>query len=60
MFPPGTTSKVSLIITGDLDETAPRAIEDDQRSILGRSGVDSFVMAVPRPLGTLTHLRYNF
>jgi hypothetical protein len=49
---------VSFIITGDLDETAARAVEDDQRIILGRSSVDSFVMAVPRPLGNLTHLRY--
>lgn len=53
----GTTAKVSFIITGDQDETSPRVVEDDKRPILARGGVDSFVMAVPRPLGNLTHLR---
>lgn len=54
----GTTAKVSFIVTGDQDETLPRVVEDEKRPILQRNSIDSFIMAVPRPLGTLTHLRY--
>jgi len=54
---PGTTAKVSFILSGDKDETAPRMIEDTQRQILRRGGVDTFIMAVPQALGNLTHLR---
>lgn len=56
----GTTAKVSFIVTGDQDETLPRVVEDEKRPILQRNSIDSFIMAVPRPLGTLTHLRYIY
>lgn len=55
----GTSAKVSFILTGDQDETAPRMVEDPKRPILERSNADTFIMAVPQPLGTLTHLRYE-
>ncbi|XP_070579640.1 polycystin-1-like [Ptychodera flava] len=53
----GTTAKVSFILTGDEDETRPRLIADSKRKILTAGGVDAFVMASPRPLGNLIHLR---
>lgn len=54
----GSTAKVSLILSGDEDETQPRLLFDDKKSTLQRSGIDSFIMAVPRCLGTLNVLRY--
>lgn len=53
----GTTAKVSMILAGDKDETPPRLIYDDKRPVLQRGGVDSFVMAVPSSLGSLSHIR---
>lgn len=55
----GTTAKVSFILTGDKGETPPRYLADEKRPVLQRANVDGFVMAVPKPLGTLTHLRYD-
>lgn len=52
-----TTAKVSMVFSGDEDETAPRLIYDDKRAVLQSGGVDGFVMAVPRCLGNLTHIR---
>ena len=50
-----TTSitQVHFIISGEQDETDVRILEDDKRPILTRSGIDSFLMAVPRYF--LTH-----
>ncbi|XP_033630305.1 uncharacterized protein LOC117292387 [Asterias rubens] len=53
----GTDSKVNFILSGEDDETEVRVLEDDQRPILRRGCVDRFVMAVPRPLGTLNYMR---
>ncbi|ESN95043.1 hypothetical protein HELRODRAFT_124863, partial [Helobdella robusta] len=53
----GTKSKVHVIFSGDFEETDPRTLEDDKRAVLMRGGVDSFLMAVPRPLGALNYLR---
>ena len=47
----------SFIVTGDLGESAPRVLEDGERSVLKRANIDSFLMAVPRSLGSLTYLR---
>ena len=53
----GTTAKVRFIMSGEDAETESRILWDDKRSVLQTSSVDSFVMAVPHPLGQLTHLR---
>ena len=44
-------------MSGEEAETESRLLWDDQRPVLQKSSTDSFVMAVPRPLGQLTHLR---
>nr|XP_002732126.1 PREDICTED: polycystic kidney disease protein 1-like 2-like [Saccoglossus kowalevskii] len=53
----GTDSKVGFILSGDNDETDVRMLSDEQRKILRRGAVDSFLMAVPGPLGTLNYMR---
>lgn len=53
----GTTSRVSIILSGEEDETPPRLVYDDKRPILQKGGVDAFVLAAPRSLGPLTMLR---
>ncbi|XP_077979555.1 polycystin family receptor for egg jelly-like [Glandiceps talaboti] len=53
----GTNSKVSFILSGEDDETDVRIISDEKRKILQRGAVDSFLMAVSRPLGTLNYMR---
>ncbi|XP_077979562.1 polycystin-1-like [Glandiceps talaboti] len=52
-----TSAKVSIIMTGDKAETEPRPLVDDKRKIFERGSVDSFIMAVPEPLGNLIHVR---
>ncbi|XP_077979563.1 uncharacterized protein LOC144434915 [Glandiceps talaboti] len=52
-----TSAKVSFIITGEEDETRPRLVADSKRKILEAGGIDAFVMASPRPLGNLVHMR---
>lgn len=54
----GTTAKVSFILTGEKEETSPRFLADEKRPVLQASNIDGFVMAVPKSLGKLTHLRY--
>ncbi|XP_070581220.1 polycystin family receptor for egg jelly-like isoform X2 [Ptychodera flava] len=53
----GTNSKVNFILSGDDDETEVRAFEDDKRKLFRRGTADGFLMAVPRPLGTLNYMR---
>ena len=57
IFVVGTTAKVSMIFSGDEDETPPRLIFDDKKPVLQRGGIDSFIMAVPLPLGSLNVVR---
>ena len=57
-FCTGTSAKVSFILSGEHDETEARLLWDEKRKVLQRNGVDSFVVAVPAPLGPLTHLRF--
>jgi len=52
-----TTAKVSMIFSGEEDETPPRLIFDDKRPVLQSGGVDGFIMATPRSLGSLSHIR---
>ena len=35
-------------MAGDDDETRVRTLSDPQRPILGRGGIDAFIMAVPK------------
>ena len=58
-FHTGTTAKVSMIFSGDEDETPPRLIFDDKKPVLERGGIDSFIMAVPRNLGSLNMCRWD-
>ena len=44
----GTKSKVHFVMAGDDDETRVRTLSDPQRPILGRGGIDAFIMAVPK------------
>ncbi|XP_062611467.1 uncharacterized protein LOC134273293 [Saccostrea cucullata] len=53
----GTTANVSFILTGEKAETPPRYLADEKRPVLQRSNCDGFIMATPKSLGKLTHLR---
>ena len=44
----GTKSKVYLILSGDQNETSVRRLEDQNRQLFQRGGVDAFVLAVPK------------
>jgi hypothetical protein len=50
-------SKVKVIINGDINETDVRNLESSQRAVFRRGGVDSFIMAVNRPLGNLNFIK---
>ena len=53
----GTTANVYMILEGTTDETAPRAMKDPVRKKFTKSGVDTFLLAVPSSLGRLKNLR---
>lgn len=53
----GTTAKISMVFSGEEDETQPRLMFDDKREVMYSGGVDGFVMATPRSLGSLSHIR---
>ena len=40
--------QVHFVLGGDDDETQVRTLDDAQRKILQRGGIDAFIMAVPR------------
>lgn len=46
-----------MIFSGDEDETPPRLLFDDKKTVLARGAIDSFIMAVPRNLGSLNMIR---
>ncbi|XP_076049258.1 polycystin-1-like protein 2 [Oratosquilla oratoria] len=50
-------SNIEFILSGEEDETEIRILADYEREVFARHGVDTFVMAVPRPLGSLYYLR---
>ncbi|XP_076050283.1 polycystin-1-like protein 2 [Oratosquilla oratoria] len=50
-------SNIQFILSGDREETVVRNLADNKRTAFHRNGIDSFVVAVPRTLGTLEHLR---
>ncbi|CAF1309622.1 unnamed protein product [Rotaria magnacalcarata] len=51
----GTKSRVHFIVAGEDDETQIRTFADPQRRILQRGGIDAFIMAVPKSLGSLSY-----
>ncbi|CAF1184610.1 unnamed protein product [Adineta ricciae] len=53
----GTKSNVHFILHGNDDQTRIRTLADSHRRILRRSGVDSFLMSVPKSLGLLNCVR---
>ncbi|CAF2863540.1 unnamed protein product [Rotaria sp. Silwood2] len=53
----GTKSKVQFILVGDNDETSVRTFADPHRKVLQRGGIDAFIMAVPKSLGSLNYIR---
>lgn len=40
-----TDSQVSIVLSGDYDDTKPRVLEDPKRKCFRRGGVDSFILA---------------
>lgn len=56
--PANSLPQVQIIVAGDLDETDVRPLNSTpDRPILRRGQQDSFLMAVPRPLGPLQYIR---
>ncbi|KAF6033000.1 hypothetical protein EB796_008702 [Bugula neritina] len=53
----GTKSKVCLVVSGEWDETCVRPLNGYGQEILKRGQTDSFLMAVPRPMGPLQYVR---
>jgi len=53
----GTDSKVHIILSGEFDETDVRILEDSKRKVFRRGECDTFLLAVPRPLGALNYIR---
>ena len=53
----GTTANVYAILGGSKDETAPQAMKDPVRPKFVKSGIDTFLLAVPSSLGRLKQLR---
>jgi polycystin 1L2 len=53
----GTDSRVSCIITSETQETEIIELEDSKRKLFNRGGVDSFLLVLDKPLGSLTSVR---
>ena len=54
----GTTSKIYFQLDGQEDDTGTRCFYDpDRPEIFNSGGLDSFNMAVPKPLGDLNYMR---
>ncbi|CAD5112526.1 DgyrCDS1737 [Dimorphilus gyrociliatus] len=53
----GTDSNVQFILSGEYDETDVRTVEEKERKIFRRGGVDAFLMATPSPLGQFSYMR---
>lgn len=46
-----------MVVCGERDETSARPLKGGLKTILNRGESDSFLMAVPRPLGQLQYIR---
>ncbi|CAL8108414.1 unnamed protein product [Calicophoron daubneyi] len=53
----GTDSNVCFVLSGEYGETDPKVLRDPERPILKRGCVNRFLMACPRPLGSLIYCR---
>ena len=53
----GTTANVCMILEGTIEETSPKVMKDPVRKKFEKSGVDTFLLAVPSSLGRLKNLR---
>ncbi|CAF3781572.1 unnamed protein product [Rotaria sp. Silwood1] len=51
-----TKSTVYFILSGNDNETQIRTLADPHRTILQRGGIDAFIMAVPKSLGSLNYI----
>ena len=49
--------KVSFKLSGTLNQTDIRVLNEGNKSVLKRSSVDSFILAVKRPLGELEYMK---
>ncbi|XP_041364430.1 uncharacterized protein LOC121379844 [Gigantopelta aegis] len=52
-----THSKVCLILSGEYDETDVRLLNDEKRKVFERGSTNTFLMAVPKPIGGLNYAR---
>ena len=52
-----TSSKINFILSGDEEDSDVRLLNDPERETFKCGAVDSFLMSVPRPLGTLQYFR---
>ena len=53
----GTTSTVYIVLSGDEWESTPMPLVDQDRKVFQRGQENNFVIAIPRRLGNLTHIR---
>ncbi|KAK3717327.1 hypothetical protein QZH41_011561, partial [Actinostola sp. cb2023] len=55
----GTTAQVSIILSGSMDETQPRVLQDidGKRKLFRRGEVDSFLVTTPYNLGQLGSIK---
>lgn len=53
----GTTANVSLVISGEQDQSSTLTLRDDTRPVLQAGGVDSFLVTTSGCLGSLTYIR---
>ncbi|OON13657.1 PLAT/LH2 domain protein, partial [Opisthorchis viverrini] len=53
----GTDSRVCFMLSGEHGETDARVLHDPHRKVLQRGNCDRFLLACPRPLGSLIYCR---
>lgn len=53
----GTDSKVRFVLSGENFDTGIRVLSDPRRKVFKRGAIDSFILAVDQPLGSLSYLR---
>ena len=53
----GTNSKVRLVINGSRAETDIKCLNEANKHVFAQNGVDSFVLGVTKPLGSLNYVR---
>ncbi|GAA51570.1 polycystic kidney disease protein 1-like 2 [Clonorchis sinensis] len=53
----GTDSRVCFMLSGEHGETDARVLHDPHRKVLQRGNCDRFLLACPRPLGSMIYCR---